>query len=238
MTDSYTVIPLSPLRKVIAARMTETKQTIPHFRLTVDIELDALLAARADANSRQLESKISINDCLVKACGIALASHPAVNIQLVGEEIRQFREVDISVAVAVDGGLVTPVVRNVGGKTVREIAVQMRSLASRAAARQLKMSEIMGGSFSLSNLGAYGIDQFDAIINAPQGAILAVGRAKPQLVPADEGGSRAVMMMHATLSADHRAIDGASGAGFLQTLRQTLESPHGIFDDDRAAIGS
>jgi len=224
MAEAYTSVPLSPLRKVIAARMAEAARTIPHFRVVVDIEMDALLSWRARINASSAD-KVSINDCLVKACASALMEHPAINAQFVGDAIHQYHSADISIVVAVDGGLATPVIRGADRKSVQEIAVESKALATRAAARQLRMDEITGGSFSISNLGAYGVEQFDAIINPPQCAILAVGSAKRRLVIRDNGESQLATVLCATLSVDHRAIDGAVAAKFLATLRGMVEAP-------------
>ena len=229
MADAYTGVPLSALRRAIATRMSEASRTIPHYRVVIDIEVDALLRLRERINEGRSDLKVSVNDCIVKACAATLMSHPAVNIQLVENEIHQYKQADISVVVALDGGLATPVVRNAELKSVQEIATEVRSLAARAAARQLKMEDILGGSFSVSNLGRYGIDQFDAIINPPQCAILAVGAAKPRPLVSQDGSIRVAKVMRASLSLDHRAIDGATAAEFLATLRQTLEQPEALF---------
>lgn len=227
MAEAYTSVPLSPLRKAIAARMTEAARTIPHFRVVADIEMDALLSWRGRINASVVD-KVSINDCLVKACALALMEHPSLNSQFMGEVIHQYHSADISIVVAVEGGLVTPVIRGADRKSVQEIAAESRTLAARAAARQLRMDEITGGSFSLSNLGAYGVEQFDAIINPPQCAILAVGCAKRRLVIRDNDESHIATVLRATLSADHRAIDGAVAAQFLSTLRRIIEAPEGM----------
>jgi len=243
MSDpTFTVVPLSPLRKIIAARMTEAKQTIPHFRLVVDVELDALLGMRERYNAAHPDDKISVNDCVIKACAAALMQHPGVNAQLMGDELHQYHQADISVVIAVKGGLSTPVVRGANLKNVADIAREVKVLAKRAAAGQLKMAEILGGSFSISNLGAYGVDQFDAIINPPQCAILAVGRAKPRVVASADGTPRVATVLCVTLSVDHRAVDGVAGAEFLRTLRQLLEQSQWLFDvgksDDRPITGA
>ena len=230
VTNSYRTISLSPLRKIIAARMTEAKQTIPHYRLSVDIEMDALLALRKHFNADQPNSKVSVNDVIIKACANALMEKPAINSQLVGDEIHQYQQADIAIVMAVEGGLSTPIVRHANEKNVQEIALEVKDLASRATVGQLKMDEIQGGSFSISNLGMYGVDQFDAIINPPQCAILAVGGAKPQAMVKN---SEVVIatIMRATLSLDHRVIDGAIGAGFLNALREQLQNPAILFND-------
>lgn len=225
MAEPYRVISLSPLRKVIAARMTEAKRTIPHFRLVADIEMDALLKLREQINVEHPERKASINDYLIKACAVALIEHPAVNIQFVEDKIHQYQDADISVVISVESGLATPVIRAANRKSVPEIAQEVKGLSTRAAAKQLRMDEILGGSFSISNLGSYGVDQFDAIINPPQCAILAVGRAKPRLVVSQQGEPCVRTMLRATLSVDHRTIDGATGGLFLASLRAALEQP-------------
>ena len=222
--NTYKVIPLSPLRKIIAARMTEAKQTIPHYRISVDIEMDTLLALRKQFNIDNPNSKVSVNDVVIKACANALMENPAINSQLIDDEIHQYQQADIAIVIAVDGGLSTPIVRHANDKSVQDIALEVRELAHRAATGQLKMDEIMGGSFSISNLGMYGIDQFDAIINPPQCAILAVGGAKQQAI-IKNGELAIATMMRATLSLDHRAIDGATGAEFLSVLRKYLQTP-------------
>jgi len=229
MTDAYTVVRLSPLRKLIAARMVEAKRTIPHFHLIAEIEMDALLKLRTEVNSDYPERRISINDCVIKACASALMMHPAVNIQFQGEEIHQYHQADISVIVAVEGGLSMPIVRAADRKSVHAIAEEVKALSKRAGAGQLKLNEILGGSFTISNLGAYAVDQFDAIINPPQCAILAVGAIKPRVAVNPDGAVCVAKLLRATLSIDHRAIDGMAGAAFLATLRQALEQPQGIF---------
>lgn len=231
MSEPYTVKVLSPLRKIIAGHMTLAKQTIPHFRLLADFEMGPLLQLRDQANGARPDAKISVNDCLIKACAIALMQHPDLNAQLVGEEIHQYRDADISVVMGVEGGLSTPVLRGANRKSIGAIAAEMRALAARAAAGQLKMNEILGGSFALSNLGSYGVLQFDAIINAPQCAILAVGCAKPRVIAAADGGMRVATMLRATLSLDHRVIDGATGAAFVTSLQRIVEQPQKLFED-------
>lgn len=229
MGDAYTVVPLTALRRAIATRMAESSRTVPHFRVVVDIEMDALFGLRDRVNLDRGDIKVSINDCVIKACASTLMSHPEVNVQLIDNEIHQYKQADISVVIAVDGGLATPVIRAAEAKSVQDIAVEIRALAARAAARQLKMEDILGGSFSVSNLGSYGVDQFDAIINPPQCAILAVGAARPRPLASRDGAIRVAQVMRASLSLDHRVIDGATAAAFLATLRQTLEKPDVLF---------
>lgn len=233
MAESYTVIPLSPLRKVIAARMTDAKQTIPHFRLVADIEVDALLALRELLNEAHPEAKVSINDCLIKACAWALVEHPAINVQFVNDEIHRYHEPNISVVIAVPDGLSTPVIRHAHRKPVRHIAAEVKALAARAAAGRLRMDELLGGSFTISNLGAYDVDQFDAIINPPQCAILAVGRAKRRILAGEGDDMRIATVLRVTLSLDHRAIDGVTGAAFLRSLRRVVEQPQKLLGDER-----
>jgi pyruvate dehydrogenase E2 component (dihydrolipoamide acetyltransferase) len=214
---------LSSMRKTIAARLTESKQTIPHYRVSVDIEIDSLLQQRAYMNGK-LGHKISVNDFVIKACASALVQVPAVNVQYSGDCIRQFDQVDISIAVAVKGGLITPVVRNVGAKGLPQIAAESSDLARRAQAGSLSVDEYKGGTFSISNLGMFGVDQFDAIINLPQAAILAVAAGVKK--PVVRGDSIvAATVMRVSLSADHRAIDGAVAAQFLQSVKGFLENP-------------
>ena len=224
MTDHYQAIPLTPLRKIIAARMTEAKQTIPHYRVSTDIEMDTLLALRKKHNEKNPNDKVSVNDFIIKACATALMESPSINIQLVDDEIHQYQQADISVVIAVEGGLSTPVICNANNKTVTEIAAEVKDLSTRAQNGTLKMAEILGGTFSISNLGMYGVDQFDAIINPPQCAILAIGSAKPQPIIKD-GEITVATVMRVSLSLDHRTIDGAIGAQFLSVLREQLQNP-------------
>jgi pyruvate dehydrogenase E2 component (dihydrolipoamide acetyltransferase) len=220
---AYRELPLTGMRKTIAARLTESKQTIPHYRVSVDIEIDSLLQQRKFMKS-ELGLDVSINDFIIKACAGALVRVPEVNVQYTGSSLRLFEQVDIAMAVAIEGGLITPVIRNVARKGLPEIAQEARDLARRAGAGKLKIDEFQGGTFSISNLGMFGVDEFDAVINLPQAAILAVaaGRRKPvvrgdSLVPAT--------VMRVTLSSDHRAIDGAVAARFLHVLKGFLENP-------------
>jgi len=224
MTDNYQVLPLSPLRKIIAARMTEAKQSIPHYRISADIEMNALLTLRKEYNQKNPDDKVSVNDFIIKACATALIEIPNINIQLVDNEIHQYSQADISVVMAVEGGLSTPVIRNANNKSVQAIANEVRGLAVRAQNGTLKMDEILGGTFSISNLGMYNVDQFDAIINPPQCAILAIGSAKPQAIVKDSEIIIARVML-ATLSLDHRTIDGAAGATFFSALRELVKNP-------------
>jgi pyruvate dehydrogenase E2 component (dihydrolipoamide acetyltransferase) len=222
--DDFKSIPLTQMRRTIGTRMTEAKRTIPHFRLVADMEVDRLLEWRQELLASGPAPKVSMTDILIKLCAMALMDEPAVNIQWAETEIRQFATADIAIVMAVEGGVSTPVIRHANLKSVAEIAQEARELAGRARSRTLKMNEIVGGSFSISNLGMFGIDQFDAVINAPQCAILALGAAKPRVVAAPERGTRVATVMTATLSCDHRAIDGVTGARFLTALRARIES--------------
>ena len=212
---------MTSMRATIARRLLESKQGIPHYRLAADVDLTALLARRAAL--RAAGTEVSVNDLLVRACALTLVKHPAVNAQLQGDEVHKFPHADIAVAVATDGGLVTPIVRSADTKSAAQIGAETGDLAARARSGKLSREEITGGTFTLSNLGMFGIDRFDAIINPPQVAILAVGAGADRVIA--RGGSVAVAKVATlTLSCDHRVVDGAIGAQFLQALRQTIES--------------
>ncbi len=224
--------PLSLMRKTIARRLTESKQTVPHFYLTVDLDADALVALREQLNrdlapfaaDGEKPEKVSLNDLLIRACALGLRRVPACNAQFTPDAILTHTRVDISVAVAVEDGLVTPVVRDADQKSVREIAAEVRDLATRARSKKLKPEEMMNGTFSISNLGMFGIDAFAAVINPPEGAILAVGQVRREPVVKGD----AVVVGHrlaCTLSCDHRVVDGAIGATFLRELRLLVEHP-------------
>jgi pyruvate dehydrogenase E2 component (dihydrolipoamide acetyltransferase) len=217
------VVPMSMMRKAIARQLTLSKTTIPHFYLRMSVRIDALQAMRQRARESVGQAP-SVNDYLVRACALALAANPDVNVQVHGDTIHRFRHADISVAVATDKGLVTPVVTAAETKSVAKISAEIAELAKRAREGKLKAEEFQGGSFSLSNLGMFGIDQFDAIINPPQGAILAVGAAQRRPVESEYTLSFATMVQ-LSLSCDHRAIDGAVGARFMAELRRLIESP-------------
>ncbi|MBN9489292.1 MAG: pyruvate dehydrogenase complex dihydrolipoamide acetyltransferase [Alphaproteobacteria bacterium] len=219
-------IPHTAVRKVIARRMLESKQTVPHFYLTVELEIDALLAARQAINevARKLDAKVSVNDMMIKACAKALRDHPECNASWTENEMIQYGAVDISVAVATDRGLITPIVRNADMKGMAQISIEMKDLAARAKAGKLKLDEFQGGGFTISNLGMFGVKEFAAIINPPQAMILAVGVGEERVV-ARKGQMVIRNMMSCTLAVDHRVVDGAMGAQFLQTLRAYVEQP-------------
>ncbi|MDR7101918.1 2-oxo acid dehydrogenase subunit E2 [Croceicoccus sp. BE223] len=222
------VVPFDKIRKVVARRLTQAKQTIPHFYLRVAVEVDALMELRKTANM-VLGIKASLNDYIVTAAARALAQHPDVNVQLHGEEIHSFRHADISVAVASPKGLVTPIVRQADRMRIDQIAAKTKELIGKAQDGKLGFEDMDGGTFSISNLGMFGIENFDAIINPPQGAILAVGAAEKRAVETETGDIAFATVMSMTLSVDHRAIDGAAGAKFLATLKGLLEAPEGLF---------
>ena len=216
--------PATSMRKIIAQRLSESKQTVPHFYLTVDCEIDNLLALRKDLNGRSGDYKISVNDLVIKACGVALARVPAANASWAGDGIKYYKSADIAVAVAIKGGLITPVVCDAGGKGLETISNEMRELAGKARDGKLMPDEYQGGTFSISNLGMFGVKQFDAVINPPQGCILAVGAGEPRPV-ARNGLVAVATVMSVTLSVDHRAVDGAAGAQFLAAFKGLIQDP-------------
>ena len=220
----YEEIRLNAMRKTIARRMTEAKQEVPHFYLTVDINIDRLLSLRSDYNGLERGPKVSLNDFIIRATAIALGELPAVNVQFGGDHIKQFSQADIAVAVALDGGLITPIVRDAGNKDVAAIAADMVDLAERARGGKLMPEEYQGGTISISNLGMYGIREFAAVINPPQGSILAIGAGEQRAVVIDDEIVKATMMT-VTMACDHRAMDGAIGAQFLGILKEIIEHP-------------
>ena len=216
--------PASEIRKVIAKRLVTSLGPVPHFFLTTEIEMDRAAEMRKNINALDPDLKISVNDVIIKVTAAALRQHPEVNASFQGNFIRYYDHADIGVAVAIEDGLITPVVRSADQKSLSTIAAEVRELAERARSRKLKPEEYTGASFSISNLGMFGIDEFTAVINPPEGAILAVGAmsAKP-VVRENEIVIR--QMMRVTMSCDHRVIDGATGAKFLQTFKKILENP-------------
>ncbi len=224
----YDLIPVDRMRSVIAARLTEAKSKVPHFYLNADIRLDALLELRGKVNAagaKTGETKVSINDILVRACALALMKVPEANASWDGDQIVRYRHAHISVAVAIDGGLVTPVVREADTKGLRIVSGEIADLAGRAKAGKVGPDELKGGSFTISNLGMYGVKSFNAIINPPESMILAVGQGIKQFVPDEIGNPRLATVMSVTLSCDHRVVDGTIGATWLQVFKSIVEKP-------------
>lgn len=217
---------LSNMRKTIAKRLTESKTTVPHFYLTIECEIDKLLAQRKELNEKLADSgiKISVNDFIIRASALALKKVPAANVQFAGDKMYWYERADISMAVAIDGGLVTPVVRGADQMGLADIASTAKELALKARDGKLMPEDYAGGTFSISNLGMFGIKEFSAVINPPQGAILAVGAGEQRPVVKD-GALSVATMMSCTMSCDHRAIDGAVGAQFLQAFQGFIEDP-------------
>ena len=217
-------VPLGPIRAAIARRMPLAKAPVPHFYVTSEVAMDRAWELREELNRLEGQPKISLNDLVVRACALALLRHPGVNASLQGEAIRVFHRVHMGIAVALDEGLITPVLRDCHARSLAQIAVESRDLAERARARKLRAQELSGATFSISNLGMYDVAEFSAIINPPEGAILAVGSVRQVPVVTDAGlgvGRR----MALTLSCDHRVMDGAMGARFLQDVKRLLEEP-------------
>jgi pyruvate dehydrogenase E2 component (dihydrolipoamide acetyltransferase) len=217
--------PLAGMRRTIAKRLQASKLEAPHFRACINVELDALLSLRKQLNDSRTDANISINDCLIKATAMALSATPKVNIQFDGKNVISMPHADIAVAVALEDGLITPIVTKAETKGLVEISNEMRDLATRAKIGKLKPAEFQGGSFSISNLGMFGVSQFDAIINPPQAAILAVGASEKKLLPEGNNDVRQATVLTLTLSSDHRVIDGAIAAKFLQTLKKFIDQP-------------
>jgi pyruvate dehydrogenase E2 component (dihydrolipoamide acetyltransferase) len=222
----YEEVKLSSMRRTIARRLTEAKQQVPHFYLTVDINIDPLMALRKQINSRE-GVKVSVNDFIIKAAAAALVLEPAMNVYYAGDKLYQLKVADISVAVAIEGGLITPVIRDADKKGLLAVSNEMRDLAQRAKDGKLKPEEYQGGSFSISNLGMFGIKHFDAVINPPQAGILAIGAGEKRPIVKDDAVSIATMMT-VTLSVDHRAVDGAIGAKWLNAFKGLMEDPMAI----------
>jgi pyruvate dehydrogenase E2 component (dihydrolipoamide acetyltransferase) len=220
----YEDVALSPMRAAIAKRMPLSKAPVPHFYVTTEVAMDRSWELREDLNGLEGQPKISVNDLIIRACALTLLSHPGVNASFQGDKIRVFHRVHMGIAVALDEGLITPVLRNVHAKPLAQIAVEARDLAERARQRKLRAQELSGATFSISNLGMFDVRDFSAIINPPEGAILAVGSVHKVPVVTDEGlgvGRR----MALTISCDHRVMDGAMGAKFLQDVKRLLEEP-------------
>lgn len=216
------------MRKVIGKRLSESKQQIPHYYLTVEINMDRLLKLRSVFNkASEGKSKLSVNDFIVKAAALALGDVPEANSAWLGDSIRTYKNADISVAVATPTGLITPIVKDAGHKGLATISAETKALAAKARDGKLKPEEYQGGTFTISNLGMYGIEHFTAIINPPQSCILAVGATTPKLVPAPEDpkGFKTINAMNVTLSSDHRTVDGAVGSKWLNAFKGYLENP-------------
>ena len=225
----HEVVKLSNMRKTIARRLTEAKQTIPHIYLTVDIQLDALLKLRSELN-KGLEArgvKLSVNDLLIKALAVALIEVPECNVSFAGDNLIKYSRADVSVAVSIPGGLITPIVANADGKSVSAIATEMKDLAARAKDGKLQPEEYQGGTASISNMGMYGIKQFDAVINPPQAMIMAIGAGEKRPYVINDS-LQIATVMSATGSFDHRAIDGADGAKLMQAFKRLVENPLGM----------
>jgi pyruvate dehydrogenase E2 component (dihydrolipoamide acetyltransferase) len=224
----YVEVPNSTMRKVIAKRLVQSKREAPHFYLTIDCDIDALMEMRAQLNNRAPEGegafKISVNDFVVRAVALALRAYPNANCSWTEEAIRYYQTVDVSVAVATPNGLITPVIKNADQKGLAAIANEIRQLAARAREGKLKPEEYQGGGFTISNLGMYGIKDFAAVINPPQACLLAVGAAERRPIVKD-GALAVATMMSCTLSIDHRAVDGAVGAEYLQVFKKLIEDP-------------
>jgi pyruvate dehydrogenase E2 component (dihydrolipoamide acetyltransferase) len=233
--DSFEEVGLDNMRRTIAARLVEAKQTVPHFYLTADVVIDRLEAVRAEANADsptdsngQPLYKLSLNDYVIKALALALMRVPAANAVWAEDRILRSRAADIGVAVALEGGLITPVIRNANTKSLMVISNEMKELAARARARKLKPEEYQGGVSSVSNLGMYGVREFSAIINPPQSTILAVGAAARRPIETEDGGFRFITQMTVTLSCDHRVVDGALGAELVAAFKRGIEYPIGL----------
>jgi pyruvate dehydrogenase E2 component (dihydrolipoamide acetyltransferase) len=230
--QSYEEVPLDGMRKTIAARLTKSVQTVPHFYLTADIDVGRLVALREEANAAAPNSKdsapafrLSLNDFIIRALALALQRVPAANAVWASDRILRFRRSDIGVAVALDGGLITPIIRNADAKSVSAISAEMKDLAARARDKKLKPADYQGGSSAISNLGMYGVREFSAIINPPHATILAVGAARRQAVEKSDGSVAFASMLTATLSCDHRVVDGALGAELLAAIKALIEMP-------------
>jgi pyruvate dehydrogenase E2 component (dihydrolipoamide acetyltransferase) len=229
---SYEEVPLDGMRKTIAARLQQAKQTIPHFYLTADITIDRLLAVREEVNASAPKDrdgkplfKLSLNDFMIRALALALQRVPNANAAWAGDRILRFKHADVGVAVALEGGLIVPVIRQAETKTLSAISAEMKDLAARARDKKLKPAEYQGGASAISNLGMYGVREFSAIINPPQATILAVGAARRQAVEKPDGGVAFASVMTVTLSCDHRVVDGALGAQLLTALQALIETP-------------
>jgi pyruvate dehydrogenase E2 component (dihydrolipoamide acetyltransferase) len=226
-TEGYTDIPNSQMRGVIAKRLAESKFTAPHFYLKMEVNMDNAISARTQLNEFS-PVKVSFNDMIVKAVSLALREHPAVNASWMGDKIRRYQHVHIGVAVAIEDGLIVPVIRFADQKTLPQIAAETKELASKAKNKKLQPNEFTGNTFTISNLGMMDIDEFTAIINPPDSCIMAVGRISEKIIRKGDSFA-ATQVMKLTLSCDHRSVDGATGAAFLQTVKRFLENPVRLF---------
>ena len=229
---SYQEVPLDGMRRTIAARLTQAAQTIPHFYLTADADIGRLIALREEANNAAPKDhdgsaafKLSVNDFIIRALALGLQKVPAANAVWAGDRILRFAHSDIGVAVALEGGLITPVIRRAETKSLSAISAEMKDLVTRARAKRLKLAEYQGGAAAISNLGMHGVREFSAIINPPHATILAVGAARRQAIETAGGGVAFASMLSLTLSCDHRVVDGALGAELLATIKRLIESP-------------
>jgi len=230
--DSYEEVPVDGMRRTIAARLTQSVQTIPHFYLTADVAIDRLVALREEANGAAPKDKdgnpafkLSLNDFVIRALALALQRVPAANAVWAGDRILRFKHSDIGVAVALEGGLITPVIRGAETKSLTAISAEIKDLAARARDKKLKPADYQGGSSAISNLGMYGVREFTAIINPPHATILAVGAARRQAIEKDDGGVAFASLLSVTLSCDHRVVDGALGAELLAACKSLIEAP-------------
>ena len=226
--SAYRDEPMSEMRRTIAKRLVTSLGPVPHFFLTTEIEMDRAADMRQQINTLYPDAKVSINDVIIKVAAVALIQHPQVNASFQDKTVRHYEHADIGVAVATENGLITPIVRAADVKSLLDIATEVRELAGRARTRKLKPEEYMGATFSISNLGMFGIDEFTAVINPPEAAILAVGAMKPKPIVREDQ-IEIHQMMRVTMSCDHRVVDGAVGAQFLQTFKQILENPLYLF---------
>jgi pyruvate dehydrogenase E2 component (dihydrolipoamide acetyltransferase) len=226
--SAYRDEPVSEMRRTIAKRLVTSLGPVPHFFLTAEIEMDRAADMRQQINTLYPDAKVSLNDVIIKVAAVALIQHPQVNASFQDKTVRHYEHADIGVAVATENGLITPIIRAADMKSLLDIATEVRELAGRARTRKLKPEEYLGATFSISNLGMFGIDEFTAVINPPEAAILAVGAMKPKPI-VREGQIEIHQMMRVTMSCDHRVVDGAVGAQFLQTFKQILENPLYLF---------
>ena len=233
MSLEGTLVEVTPMRRAIARRMVESKQRAPHFYVSTDIEMDKVLAALEDVRAANDAVRVTATTALVRACVVALAEHPQLNCVWTERGLLQVPAVNLCVAVAVDDGLIAPALLDAGRLDLVGTAAALAGLVERARARKLKPAEISDGTFTLSNLGMFPVTSFTAIITPPQVAILATGRTERRVIPDDGDALRVASVLTATLSADHSAVDGADAAAFLDTLKQVLEQPERLLQDDR-----